>query len=87
MNIGLALKVGRAAMGYSADGLSEKSGVSRATILRIESGTDPKVGTLNKLFKALDKVSFVETDEGMTVNIRLYPTDEQFMAALGPCGK
>ena len=40
-----------------------------------------------KLFGELDNVSFTETDEGMAVNIRLYPTDEQYMAALGPCGK
>jgi predicted transcriptional regulator len=87
MNIGLALKVGRAAMSLTTKDLAKLSGVAQPTIVRVENGSNPTIATLNKLFKALDKVSFTETDEGMTVNIRLYPTDEQFMAALGPCGK
>ena len=87
MNVGLAIKVGRAAMGLTTLELSEKSGVSTPTIARLENGGNPNLNTINKLFRALDRVSFVETAEGMTVNIRLYPTDEQFMAALGPCGK
>ena len=87
MNIGLALKVGRAAMGFSQNDLSIRSGVAMPTIARIECGGNPTLDTINKLFTALDKVEFVETDDVLTVNIRLYPTDEQFMAALGPCGK
>jgi predicted transcriptional regulator len=87
MNIGLALKVGRAAMGLSAKDLARLSGVAQPTIVRVENGSNPTLDTINKLFAALDKVEFVETDDVLTVNIRLYPTDEQFMAALGPCGK
>ena len=87
MNIGLALKVGRVAMGYNAHELAAKAGVSRITIIRIENGLGTTHRTIKKIFDALDRVSFVETNDGMLVNIRLYPTDEQFMAALGPCGK
>ena len=87
MNIGLALKVGRAAMGLSTHELARRSGVSQPTIARAENGGNPTLETMNKLFTALDKVEFVETDDVLTVNIRLYPTDEQWMAALGPCGK
>jgi len=87
MNIGLALKVGRAAMGYNAHELAAKAGVSRITIIRIENGEGTTNKTIKKIFDAMDKVSFMETYDGLMVNIRLYPTDEQYLAALGPCGK
>ena len=87
MNIGLALKVGRAAMGWTAKELAERSGVAQPTIARAENGGNPTHKTIDKLFKAMDRVSFMETYDGLMVNIRLYPTDKQFMAALGPCGK
>jgi hypothetical protein len=54
MNIGLALKVGRAAMGLSAKGLAARSGVAQPTIARIENGGNPTLDTINKLFAALD---------------------------------
>ena len=69
MNIGLALKVGRAAMGYSTLELSEKSGVSAPAISRIENGSNPRIDTLNKLFGAMDKVSFVKNKKSLVVTI------------------
>lgn len=87
MNIGLALKVGRAAMGWSTHELARRSGVSQPTIARAENGGNPTLETMNKLFSAMNRVTFDETDDGLSVHIRFYPTDNQFLAALGPCGK
>ena len=69
MNIGLALKVGRAAMGYSTLELSEKSGVSAPAISRIENGSNPRMDTVNKLFGAMDRVTFVNSGKTMVVTI------------------
>ena len=69
MNIGLALKVGRAAMGWTTLELSKKSGVSAPAISRIENGSNPRMDTVNKLFGAMDKVSFVEHGKTMVVTI------------------
>ena len=69
MNIGLALKVGRAAMGYTTLELSEKSEVSAPTIARAENGGNPTLETVNKLFSAMDRVSFVENGKTMVVTI------------------
>jgi transcriptional regulator with XRE-family HTH domain len=69
MNIGLALKVGRAAMGYTTLELSRKSGVSAPTIARAENGGNPTMETVNKLFSAMDKVSFVKHDKSLVVTI------------------
>lgn len=69
MNIGLALKVGRAAMGYSTLELSKKSGVSAPAISRIENGSNPTIATVSKLLKAMDRVSFVENGKTMVVTI------------------
>jgi transcriptional regulator with XRE-family HTH domain len=69
MNIGLAIKVGRAAMGYSTLELSKKSGVSMPTIQRIENGSNPTMETVNKLFNALNRVSFVKNDKTLVVTI------------------
>ena len=69
MNIGLALKVGRAAMGYSTLELSKKSGVSMPTITRIENGSNPTMETVNKLFNALNRVSFVKHEKSLVVTI------------------
>jgi transcriptional regulator with XRE-family HTH domain len=82
MNIGLALKVGRAAMGYTTLELSRKSGVSAPAISRIENGSNPRMDTVNKLFKAMDKVSFVETYDGLIVNIKTHKADAEIMAAI-----
>jgi transcriptional regulator with XRE-family HTH domain len=69
MNIGLALKVGRAAMGYTTLELSKKSGVSAPAISRIENGSNPTISTVSKLLKAMDRVSFVENGKTMVVTI------------------
>ena len=69
MNIGLALKVGRAAMGWTILELSKKSGVSTPTITRIENGSNPTMDTVNKLFGALDRVSFVKNEKSLVVTI------------------
>ena len=69
MNIGLALKVGRAAMGWTTLELSEKSGVSAPAISRIENGSNPRMDTVNKLFGAMDKVSFVVNKKSLVVTI------------------
>ena len=69
MNVGLALKVGRVAMGWTTQELSEKSGVSAPAINRIENGGNPTMTTVNKLFGAMDKVSFVENGKTMVVTI------------------
>jgi transcriptional regulator with XRE-family HTH domain len=82
MNIGLALKVGRAAMGYTTLELSEKSGVSAPAISRIENGSNPRMNTINKLFKAMDRVSFVETYDGLIVNIKTHEADEKTLSAI-----
>jgi len=69
MKIGLAIKVGRVAMGLTTLELSEKSGVSTPTIARLENGGNPKLNTINKLFKALDKVTFLEVGSQLVVTI------------------
>ena len=82
MNIGLALKIGRAAMGLTAKELAARSGVAQPTIARAENGGNPTLETINKLFKAMDKVSFVETYDGLIVNIKTHKADAEIMAAI-----
>jgi len=69
MKIGLAIKVGRAAMGLTTLELSKKSGVSAPAISRIENGSNPRMDTVNKLFDAMDRVSFLESGKTMVVTI------------------
>ncbi|MCI0409673.1 MAG: helix-turn-helix domain-containing protein, partial [Acidobacteria bacterium] len=45
----------REARGYSLRGLADKVGMSYVALYRLESGeTDPRLGTLRKLAKALN---------------------------------
>lgn len=54
MNIGLQLKIARIEKEWTQEELQEITGVSAATIIKIERGTgNPKLKTVYKLIKAL----------------------------------
>ena len=70
MKIGLAIKVGRAAMGYSTLELSKKSGVSAPAISRIENGGNCKFFTAHKILQSLDRVAFDWKESEVVVTIK-----------------
>jgi transcriptional regulator with XRE-family HTH domain len=71
------LRAARALMGWSRDTLAAKSGTSAPTIQAFEAlGSDPKLSTLNKWYRALEGagVEFIdddaEADRGPGVRLR-----------------
>jgi predicted transcriptional regulator len=60
------LRAARALVGWSRDTLAEKSGTSAPTIQAFEAlGSDPKLSTLNKWYRALEGagVEFIDEDQ------------------------
>jgi transcriptional regulator with XRE-family HTH domain len=53
------LRMARAAVGWTVRDLSEKSGVHRNTITRIEAGSEAHAPTLAALVNALEKAGVV----------------------------
>ena len=70
--------------GLSVRELSEMSGVKEATIRKLESGHNVLAVVLLQLCRGLG-VTPVFSDQTL-LDLKM-PTDEDYMAALGPCGK
>ena len=70
--------------GLSVRELSEMSGVKEATIRKLEAGNDVMAVVLFQLCRGLG-VTPVFSDQTL-LDLKM-PTEEDYMAALGPCGK
>lgn len=68
------LRAARALVGWSRDTLADKSGTSAPTIQAFEAlGSDPKLSTLNKWYRALAAagVEFIDEDAERGPGVRL----------------
>ena len=87
MNYGIALRTARAALNLSREQLAELAGVGGATIARIEDGKDFKMSIFLKLCKAMPGIKFTDTDAGFVMEYKEMPSEADYLAAMGPCGK
>lgn len=67
---GLMVKAGRGAMGLSQVELARRAGVSLPTLARFETGGKVMLSTYLKIFQALDKCEFIETEDGFELIYR-----------------
>lgn len=67
---GLMVKAGRGAMGLSQIELARRAGVSLPTLARFETGGKVMLSTYLKIFQALDKCEFIETEDGFELIYR-----------------
>jgi transcriptional regulator with XRE-family HTH domain len=81
------LRAARAALGLSRKDLAELSGVSVITIARVEDGRSSLYETIDKLFWAMPEVTFTESRDGFSMKYVSMPSKDDYLAALGPCGK
>ena len=81
------LRAARGALGLSRKDLAELSGVGTATISRIEEGRDCLHQTMRSLFLAMPEITFTENEDGFSMKYVSMPSEEDYLAALGPCGK
>ena len=58
------VKAARGAMGLSQGELARRAGVSLPTLARFEAGGKVMLATYLKIFQALDKCQFIETEDG-----------------------
>ena len=68
------LRAARALLGWSRDTLADKSGTAAETVQGFESrGSDPKLSTLNKWYRALETagVEFLDEDAERGPGLRL----------------
>jgi len=68
------LRAARALVGWSRDTLAKRSGTSAPTIQAFEAlGSDPKLSTLNKWYRALEGagVEFIDDDAEHGPGVRL----------------
>lgn len=68
------LRAARALVGWSRETLAEKSGTAAQTVQGFEAlGTDPKLSTLNKWYRALEGagVEFIDDDAERGPGVRL----------------
>lgn len=63
--IPLQCKLGRTAVGWSANDLAEAAGVSANTVLRFEGGADVRFSTVNAMREALERkgVQFIGPEQ------------------------
>ena len=62
--LGAAIRGQRETLGWTQAALAERAGVSRATVIAVESGARFEVGTLLALARALDLTIDVEPVKG-----------------------
>lgn len=67
------VRMGRAALDWSAKELGHKANVGHATVSRFEAGNDVNVSTLTSLQKSLEKagVIFIQRDANGGPGVRL----------------
>jgi predicted transcriptional regulator len=81
-----AIQAGCDELGWNDSDLSRASGITRSTISRIKSGSiNMRADMLIKILTCMPGIKFTDTDAGFVMT--QLPTDEDYMAALGPCGK
>ena len=81
-----AIQAGCAALGWSDADLARASGVSQSTISRLKKGVpNARASVVIRLLTCMPGIKFTDTDEGFVMTQT--PTDEDYLAAMGPCGK
>ena len=67
-----AIRAGRSALGWSQSELSEKSGISLPTIVRVEKSSNPKISTVQAIFSVLKEngVDFVWKNDGFEMTTK-----------------
>ena len=81
-----AIQAGCDVLGWSDADLSRASGVTKSSISRIKNGTmEARADMLIKILTCMPGLKFTDTDAGFVMT--QLPTEADFLAALGPCGK